>query len=869
MRKFFVGAVALALLPALTWGQSTRPSIGLQGQGAQSGAAATIAQASTKNAAVRAVTANIWGRGPLSTDITGYTPGVSLWADQNYQFYQYTRLLNSTFAFWTPYASPGAYPGSVIPSAVAAYSSRIVVAGWPSASAVSGGVYGPLVVTRPTDGATWPSATSPGYLFDGSPNIPGLLNFLAPTTSMVGANGQPIGFCTERYDQTDNGAYDGGAGGNNETQTALVNAPRLDVSNLSYGRIGCGIDAIYRAYLRGAQNWPVTSYSGLVLTMTGGVPWFFQAGNTVTGTNIPASCSIASVQYSAGTITLGTGCTPTGTVGILSIGGGTNSGYVFWNIPTTLSVPWETLTALQMDQLGPQQSSAALIMLGQQATTANSSSNAYSGLYIPGISGGGGLRSPNGNSSNNSWGAGPYAHMAPQTVGYSMGGSSGRTVSYQINGQQGTYTGPTPTATNLTGGSEGWSQQYSSAFISDYLNFETLIYPSTLSFYQYNQITASNALAFNQRPQPGRFFACDGSSTTVGNGVANYADICSQIELAINSITPAVGYNCAKPVVIEQAIANYPIYCEPNLPSSQPPTLIWWPGEGNSLQTTTSATVTAQTGGALTITAAVVNTSFGIGTYVTGSCITGVSQVTAAPPSGTVITINPAPTGTCTTVTGINDSAAQVWATIQAYVAQAATANPGINIIFVGSASRKTFTTSNATQGSGTQVGEFGTLKVIEEALAPSLCNGLNCTIVGYVDLDRDPYFGGDTLGGMTVSSVTGSSVCVNTLSTYAANGNQVYWAGMPYSLTADTGVQTISGLSGTCFTLSGASTGLSVGGLIYARNPTPWTSYPAYWSTGIGGSQGGDGQHFTLAAYQIDAQYVANVLALKWGGFQ
>jgi hypothetical protein len=152
--------------------------------------------------------------------------------------------------------------------------------------------------------------------------------------------------------------------------------------------------------------------------------------------------------------------------------------------------------------------------------------------------------------------------------------------------------------------------------------------------------------------------------------------------------------------------------------------------------------------------------------------------------------------------------------------------------MLIGSATRGTFTTQ--------QLAEFNTFKTFLRELWSTIQG-----VIGFIDLEDDPAFGDD--GAMIVTAPpNGNQVTVNALTANAAMGNRIRWAGMPYNVAADTGGQTIAGVSGNTITLSGLATGLQVGSIIRAINPAPWVAHPECWLR--------DHQHFQAVGYQRQA---------------
>jgi len=309
--------------------------------------------------------------------------------------------------------------------------------------------------------------------------------------------------------------------------------------------------------------------------------------------------------------------------------------------------------------------------------------------------------------------------------------------------------------------------------------------------------------------------------------------------------------------------------------------VIYKPGEGNGFQQGTTVPITAQsgtfmttsttltTGSAPNASTALINTANGntaLAPYVPilgtpSGCLPAGSTV-ASITSPTTFTVSQTPNSTCTSVTVQNETAANEIIEDQAYDSLIASVAPQIPYMKIGTFSRGSF--------SSPQLGEFNTKKAIMYSACNPDVNGMAlpstpgaavCASLFpnnkcYVDLEMDPYFGGDN-AAMFVSAVVDSThVTVGTLSNYAAVGNRIEWWGMPYNLAADTGGQTITGVSGTTLTVSASTSGMYVGELLRAINPAPWSAYP--WPTG---SINLDSQHPTPLGYEIENSKVQRCL--------
>jgi hypothetical protein len=754
----------------------------------------------------RSTTIPVTQRAPTGNDATGYVVG-SIWIGPNDQVYQLDSLLNGK-ARWIPYPSPGKDPAALVSGAPTCLSTRRVVPTWTSNL---------FTVTRATDLATLTIGTMP----DGSPNVSALSQFLA---SSVG-----IGYVTTLFDQS--------GGGNNATQAALASMPQIDMSTVQGSNVPLTFDTTKRQYYGGSVTFANTWVSGTTVTFTAlPVPAYVLPGGNITGTNIPASTTIVSVNYATGAVVLsGTG--PTGTPGALTYG----APPVWLDIPNTATVPWQSWSTVMAIQSTASGQLAKPFIWGVHGADASAPAGSWAGVQTNGSPIG--LRMINGNSASNSNGTGPRFYAAPQVFAVSMGGTGGRDLRYLINGVPGfasQYVG-TNVANTLAGGAIGTNNQFQSGTgaLGDFLLYDFIGYPTTLAASDMATVSASIDLARGWKPQASRPFVVDGSSTTAGNGTVGTLAWPFQTANLLRDVSPMAAYQVATGGTLEQQIGSFSVIGPGAADVTRRDLLVVHPGLGNSMQTNASITVTGQAGNVLTV-AATANTVFaGIGTQVTApaNLPAGASVIAFTP---TTITLDPAhaPTGTVASLTAIPDTAAQFWAS-QVLYCQTAVAAGYPKIVLIGSAGRGTF--------SAPQLVEFNTEKTFDRENWRSLPG-----VVGYIDLEDDPYFGDDG-GTMVVTGISGSGVTVNALSTYAATNNRVRWSGMPFNLAADTGGQTITAVAGLVLTVSGATSGLAIGQTIRAVNPAPWTTYPLIWPT--------DHQHFRDYGYKVQGATIAQYL--------
>lgn len=765
---------------------------------------------------MRALTIPVTRRPPTGADLSGYTVGQSLWIDPQGQTWQLTDSVGGK-AIWTPFAPAGIDPGALVSSPVFVGGTRRSIPSY------TGNLFD---VTRATDLAV----KTIGVLPNGDPDISTLAAFLAPSAG--------IGYCTKQYEQS--------GGTNHATQTVLAYAPQIDMSTIVGTNIPLLFNFITRAYYLVLATYTVTWSSGTGMTFTTlpvatTLPWILP-GINVAGTNIPGGTTLVSINYSTGAIVLSNA--PTGTPGSLAVSIGTPG--CFMDLPNTMQVPWQSWSVAQSLQFPALASSGSRpIILGVHGADAASSAGSWAGIILPGRSANNGCRTINGNSLGDSQTiVGVNWSSTPQIVAFAMGGTGGRNLTWQFEGLQGQFNlavGTTP-ATTLSGGSIGFSFQFGSPVTSgDLLVYDTIITPNTISLGDMTRITAAVSAARGWKPQVRKPLVCDGSSTTFGTGGTSALSWPGQLAMKLADALPVKAYDMAKGGTIEISNQNFSGFAGA-MAASGKDLIIFHPGMGNSLQAGGSLTVSAtdQVTGILTTSGSTVNTSFAPGGYCTGNVNlpAGASIIAVG---GNSVQVDPShlPTGNVGTITMANDTGAQAWASIVAYCATAITSGYS-RIVLIGSASRGTFT--------GGQLTEFNNLKAFIRELWGTVPG-----VVGFVDYEDDPVFGDD--GGMTVTAVNAGAqtVTVSALSAYAASANRIRWAGMPVNLGANTGGQTIAGVSGLVLTLSGATTGLSVGSIIRAINPTPWTTYSSFWPS--------DKQHFTMAGYQRQGARISQYL--------
>jgi hypothetical protein len=379
----------------------------------------------------------------------------------------------------------------------------------------------------------------------------------------------------------------------------------------------------------------------------------------------------------------------------------------------------------------------------------------------------------------------------------------------------------------------------------------------------------------------------------------------------LGDVSPVLPYNLPTGGSVATSVSSFPNYAG-LMPAAQRGLLVVHLGNGNELQANAAArTVTVQSGNVLTLNGGTVNTAFqGIGALLQGNVNLPAGATVAAWTTNTItVDAAHAPTGAIGNVAVINSPASNAWANIRAYCTQAV-ASGYHNIVLITSAARNTFTAPqlaefntlktfyreawNTLPGVVAYIDledfpEFGSdggtmvvtgisgSNVTVNALSGATFTGTQNSGSAYLTIQSA--VSGSALAGMTVynagvaigtmlanpgangtgvvqlSQLAGSTISSGTSLTasYAGAGSRVRWSGMPYSVAGDTGGQTITAVSGNVLTISGATTGLSVGSIIQAVNPTPWAAYPSVWSP--------DGQHFQALGYQLQASVFAQAL--------
>jgi hypothetical protein len=861
----------------MAWGQSSRPSIGLQGQGAQSGAFAAIAGASTQNAIVRAATTNIALRPPETSDTAQGIGG--LWIDQYNQPWQLPTIAGG-IALWQKLLNPGVYPASAVPGALWSGGSFCHVSNWTNAA---------LVVQRQSDN----QYASIGCIAYGQLDISSALAFSVPSGGVLPVVGV--------HDETDGGAYDNvctpvsegtPASGTNPvyfctkdaTQFTFANAPILGIGTFGEsqnGNVPIVFNSTLRNYLSSSHSFPatntqgttafcITSNSQFTATMGPGSPglWYLYTGMGASGTGVPANTTILDFTYTTGCGHLSANTTAAVTSLNFARQTGLTAGNVnvFMDLPSSLSVPSYTNAAYMEMRFGANFYNAqSLVTLGSTAETAQNSALNYFTLRNQfGINGPPTVINVGSNSVGSTFFGTGYATTNDQVVGWSNSGTHGQNFLYVSNGKIGSSTENNGTISSnaLVSGSIGYNQQTVGAgvgYSADMAFYGLSIYGSshTSSQIQTYEISADEALKVKPQATLGLVF--DGSSHTVGTGGSSPFARPGQIAETLSAIQPVNVWDQGVAAGPSTNLYNFPTLIAPLVPSAAQ-TVVYQPGLGNGLQIAGNITISNMTlfGGVWTLTTPSALYANGYATtnivplsYLLGTpsgclsvgaqvaSITGVNTFTVSGSGGSA--------GSCTSVGVLNDTAANEWAEIVAYDALIGAASA--QEIIDGQTSRSSFTTSTAPYGSGSQLGEFSTIhaqflsvctgaKFITTGIATS-CVGLPNT-KAYVDWELvSPYFGGD--GGTTTvvgPVIAGNTITVNVPSgTLASNnlvaGNRIEWVGMPANMspTVDTGGQTISSitsLTGTqaTITLSSINSGLAGGQTIRAINPTPWLNF-------------------------------------------
>lgn len=557
---------------------------------------------------------------------------------------------------------------------------------------------------------------------------------------------------------------------------------------------------------------------------------------------------VSSVNYTTGAIVLS--CAPTAAPGSLVF----NAQPVYMDFPNTMQVPWQSWSGVYSSQ-SPNGTRPFMLGIGGQSAF-NGAAN-FSGPLTPGVGLPYGFRIFNGNNvGSSSAGLGGVVQSNPLVQAFSTGGTNGRDLNWQYDTLQGFQfqnSGAVPAST-LSGGNVGFNCQLTNPAVGarttpDWMLYDILIYPSTLTLKNINDITACINLARGWVPQAAQAYSCDGSSTTVGAGTNQMLAWGQQLGKRLNSVAPLQQYVVPQGSTIEAMWGNFGNFCGA-VPAVKRKTLFVHFGLGNSLQSGGSFTATGQSGNTINV-ASTGNTALsGLGIPVSGTNIPAGAFTTAF--TSTSVTLNTPPTGTVTTFSVLPDTAQIAWQNMNSYCANALTFGYS-QIVVIGSASRKGF---SATVGA---LDNFNTVKCYLREAALTMPG-----VVGYVDWENDPYMGSDG-ATMRVTGISGSTVTVNVPSNYVAVGNRVYWPGMlgatsaaiQAQISANTGGQYFATVSGSSFTTTGPLTGLVVGSTIQAVSPAPWSTWPGELELGEFGLNP-DGQHFCRRCYWRQGDTVA-----------
>jgi hypothetical protein len=612
--------------------------------------------------------------------------------------------------------------------------------------------------------------------------------------------------------------------------TATIAGTALTVVSLTSGTIAIG---------QLVQN----AAAGTHIVSGSGTAWVVDVSQTIaTTTAMVGTTTVAAVNYATGAVTLAT--TPLGTLGALTL----HQPGCFLDLPSSVLFPWQTWGCILSAEMGVIGTSVRPFLFGAHGNDPLNGAASYSGVIFGAVATSLGFRLWNGNNVGSGSlpapnGSGTY-QSSPLVWAWSAGGVNGRDLTYQWDGVQGFTPNATAAvpASNLAGGSIGFNRQLINGTVNgvsgDFLLYDILLYPQSLTAAQIGMVSASLNAARGWFPQVQATLTADGSSTTAGNGTIGALCWPEQAGKRLSSVSPRLVYAAVSGGTIENSVGQFP-NVGGMMPASKRGLLVWHPGLGNSLQQTGSFTSTGQTGSVLSV-----NTSnsilASIGTVLSGINLAAGTVITAW--TGSSITVSPAPLGTVGAFTVLNDTAQIAWGSIVAYFAQAASSSFG-PFVLEGSASRRSFTTG--------QLAAFNTIKTIMREGWQTLPG-----VVGFIDWEDDPYFGSDG-ASMVVQAISANQVTVQALSTYAGVGNRVRWSGMPYSIAGNSGGQTIAAISGNAITVSGATTGLSVGQIIQATSPCPWSAYPGRSGLGLNP----DGQHFCKQGYWRQGDTVAQFL--------
>ena len=659
-------------------------------------------------------------------------------------------------------------------------------------------------------------------------------------------------------------------------------------------------------------------YAGISSTGTNTItaasfPAFYSTGcGTLALATTSGSLTYVNVQYQ--TPSVGTGvATATGNIAIQ------------YTIPTTLAVPYESMGVMMqyrepnypLYQVHPW-------TIGQACSVANGATNSFITMRNKAGTANGsvGPFSVSMGSNSNVWntiGTTPFSGNLDQVIGFSNGGTNGLTVNYEAAGVFGTEVLSTPSISNttLTGGCLGFTQQgpnggTGNGYTQDMFLDDFTVYPTTLTQLQMETYTLSDNIQSGRKPQylPGNGIIHTGSSTTEGNGNTSpnmYPSFLSQL---LDAYTAINFYNVASGGGPGDELYNFPAYVAPLMPTYGNLLVDWW-GEGNGLQNgetlagISGATLNSNVWTFTTTTALGTNTTAGNaypGVYVGGtpsSCLTTLTAQIGSFIDNTHFTVigSPSSTGSCTSITAYQDTAASELAILQQQDSLVGTQCASSTLttcgwVAVGSMTRAPFynnypntpkPSTNPLAASGTQIGEYQTLHAwFLSNCGVNLRTGIGYSCPGfsylkaYVDLPiAGGYtFGSDPYNNLTIQGpvVSGNTVTLNVPNDTLANNylvanNYIVWSGMPTNLSigVDTGAQTITACgtlaanSVTC-TLSGLNSGMIAGSPVRIFNLNPWTHN--CYTNPPSGPWNLDGQHFCpTLGYQAVATILQPIL--------
>jgi hypothetical protein len=753
---------------------------------------------------------DVANRAPKGSDWAGYAVG-DLWRAPA-GWYQLKRAGSATtLPLWAQLASGGELPGDVV-TAAAVYGTRQLV------SSYTGALFD---ITRLSD-LTVLSVAQLGR--SGKPNVSAIAAFLSGT----------VGFFTKVYDQTGNGYH--------ATQTVLACAPVVDLIDIQNGCPWLTFCNSYRVYQSGLGTFGVTSYSGTVLTITGGVPSWVAPGQAVAATNIPYyTAAITATAVSGQTITVAS--VPSGVSVGMAIGwstaslsvdafgalpaGATISGIsgnvitVSGATPPALTTNGVTLTLCVRNLITAVTATTITIQVAPTGTpgavTIGVPSvwlNLPTGLSVPWQSSGFAfVARPGGNDIPSSW-----LWLGQPATSQDSGKTTGALSGY------GLYKIGTTTLDCLRvvvgNGATGnnYTQQHS--------------VPAAADFFAVTQSGTTNSW------WGGRYSgsATQGGTSAVSllGGSWGYSNMYGpQTRSGDVEFAGLIVYGAA-PTAAQMTSVQIAFYDAFGIkPQGRVNVGLWGSSTTNGQGNYSSRATAMKLLRSLEDTAPLIARNCGDSNTIeignTDDYILNGYDANA-------------PLNVCVYHPGLGnsiqapDTGAAAWNAVVAGIAALRTIGFG-KIVLIGSASRGTFTSGQLT--------EFRNAKAMMNGLALSYADA-------YVDLETDPVFGADT--AMTVTAVSGNTVTVSALSTYAVAGNYVQWSGMPWSIASDTGAVSISSISGLVLTLSAAATGVAVGSTIGAINPAPWTTPgAAYWNT--------DNQHFHDAGYQAINELTLNAM--------